>query len=250
MIHFPMLRLRRLGIQMRELGIGQAIAIAEMPAHLHEAGVTAHLRAAIDSVKGIDDPANWTLQERTMAVGHYLACTLEGGPDYAIGDGLFSDYMDGATDYPCDSVDAGELGSDAWTVRQITGGMAESIERVAGDVAKGRFAWLLGSMAAQMLRTGELSPDATESPGEFDAWLVERMRVLQAFAESDFSGLLEMFYAAREKLHHLFAIEFTADGVVALPKGGAELPPARFRADSCISDMAKAMGGKPEGSSG
>ena len=94
MIHFPILRTRRLTVQLRELPIAESIAVASMPPHLYEASCTAFLRGAIETVDGISDPAQWTVQERTLAVCHYLACTLEDGPDFAVGNGRFSDYLD------------------------------------------------------------------------------------------------------------------------------------------------------------
>jgi hypothetical protein len=47
----------------------------------------------------------------------------------------------------------------------------------------------------------------------------------------------------REKLSHLFNIEFSDKGLVALPKGGLAggLPPARFPVHHAISSLAKAL---------
>ena len=246
MIHFPALRMRRLTLQLRELTIGQSIAVAEMPVHLEESAITAFLRAATESAKGIADPADWTVQERAFSIGHYLASTMEDGPDFAIGEGHFSDYMDGANDFPAESVELGELGGDTWSLRQLTGAMAESIERMAGEVATGRLHWLLGGMAAQMIRAGEEAPSASAGEGKFDEWLVSKMRVLREFAEGDFAALVALYTEGRDKLHHLLRIDFAPDGIAVLPKGGAALPPARFRADSCLSELAKELVGKPD----
>lgn len=252
MIHFPPLRTRRLTVQLRELSIGESIAIAAMPAHLEEASCTAFLRRAVESAKGIEDPAHWTAQERMLAVCHYLASISEDGPDFSLGDGRYSDYLDGGADISIavQRVDVGEVGGDAWHVRHLTGAMAESIERMAGEVEgiSGRLHWLLGGMAAQMVRVGESVPDATDGEGAFDEFLVGRMRVMAGFPESDFAVLMALYAAGREKLHHLFKIEFAADGLVAMPKGGAggDLPPARFPVRSCLSGMACELVGKPD----
>ena len=256
MIHFPALRTRRLTVQLRELTIGESIAIAAMPLHLEEAACTAFLRFAVQSVKGIEDPANWTVQERMLAVCHYLAATAADGPDFAIGDGRYSDYLDGATDIQTQAqqIEVGEVGGDTWHIRHLTGAMAESIERMTGEVQgiSGRLHWLLGAMAAQMVRAGESVPDASDGEGAFDEFLVARMRVMAAFPESDFSALMALYLGGREKLHHLFMVEFTSDGIMVMPKGGAaaELPPARFPVRTCLSGLALELVGKPHGAGG
>lgn len=252
MINFPTLRTRRLTVQLRELSIGESIAIASMPTHLEEASCTAFLRRAVATAKGIEDPAHWTIQERMLAVCHYLASVSEDGPDFALGEGRYSDYLDGSADISTAviSVDVGEVGDDAWKVRHLTGSMAESIERMAGEVegVSGRLHWLLGGMAAQMVRAGESVPDATDGEGAFDEFLIGRMRVMAGFPESDFAELMSRYMDGREKLHHLFKIEFAQDGLVAMPKGGAasDLPPARFPVRTCLSGVARELVGKPD----
>lgn len=250
MIHFPILRTRRLTVQLRELSIVESVAIAGMPEHLEEASCTALLRYATESVKGVEDPAHWTVQERILAVCQYLASVSEDGPDFSIGKGRYSDYLDGAADISLEAVEVGDVGGDAWSVRHLTGAMAESIERMEGEVAgvSERFHWLLGGMAAQMVRAGEDAHDAIDGEGKFDEWLVSRMRVMGGFPDSDFTLLMSKYADGREKLHHLFRIEFTDEGIVAMPKGGTvgDLPPARFPARTCISRIAHELGGKPD----
>ena len=173
------------------------------------------------------------------------------GPDFSLGDGRYSDYLDGASDIPTAvaSVEIGEVGGDVWHIRHLTGAMAESIERMTGEVEgiSGRLHWLLGGMACQMVRAGESVQDASDGEGAFDEFLVGRMRVMSAFPESDFAALMTKYMIGRDKLHHLFRIEFTSDGIVAMPKGGAasNLPPARFPAHTCLSGMARELVGKP-----
>lgn len=256
MIHFPLLRTRRLTVQLRELNISESVAIASMPPHLAEAECTAFLRAAVQSVQGIEDPAHWTVQERMLAVCHYLASTSDDGPDFSIGGGHYSDYLDGATDIQTQApvIELGELGGDTWKLQNLTGRMAESIERMEGEIQdasgkpfSGRLHWMLGGMAAQMVRAGEDAPDATVADGAFDEYLVARMRVMAAFPSSDFEALMGMYLSGRQKLNHLFSIEFSSGGVVAMPKGGAaaNLPPARFPVHTCLSRIALELVGKP-----
>lgn len=244
MIHFPILRTRRLTVQLKELSIGESIALASIPVHMDEAACTAFLSKCVSTVKGEQDVSNWTVQERMLAVCHYLACVSGGNPDFELGEGHYSDYLDGGVDIqtPVIDLDVGELGGDAWKIRHLTGAMAEAIERTEGesDGISGRLHWLLGGMAAQLVRDGEVTPDA--SSGEFDEHLINRMKVISGYPESDFSDLMGKYQAGRERLHHLFRIEFSASGIVALPKGGGDLPPARFPVRSCLSGMALEMG--------
>ena len=255
MIHFPILRTRRLTAQLRELSIGESIAIAAMPPHLQEAECTAFLRAAVKSAQGVEDPAQWTVQERILGVCHYLAATAEDGPDFAVGSGRYSDYLDGGADVDTkvQQIEVGEVGGDAWLMRHLTGAMAESIERMAGEVLDAggapipaRLHWILGAMAAQLVRAGESVPDS-DAGGAFDEFLAERMRVMIAFPESDFAALMGLYFDGRDRMHHLFRIEFSDEGIIAIPKGGAaeNLLPARFPVHSCLSRIALDMGGKP-----
>lgn len=247
MINFPVLRTRRLTVQLRELSIGESIALAAMPVHLEQANCTAFLRKAVGSVKGIEDPAQWTVQERMLVVCHYLASVHEDGPDFSLGDGHYSDYLDGATDIalPVAALGIGAVGGDEWQIRHMTGAMAESIERSMGEVegVSGRLHWLLGSMAAQLVLVSEVPVEPTSGEGAFDEFLAARMKVIAGYPESDFSDLMARYAEGRDKLHHLLRAEFAPDGLVALPKGGGALPPARFPVRSCLSRMALEMVG-------
>jgi hypothetical protein len=254
MIYFPPLRTRRLTLQLRELSIGDSLALAAMPGHMEEASTTAFLRAAVDASKGgVDDPARWTVQERILAVCHYLSATTEDGPDFSLGAGRYSDYLQGEADIQTSvqAVEVGEVGGDTWHVRHLTGAMAESIERMAGEIEglSGRLHWLFGAMAAQLVRTGEEVPDAAAGEGAFDEFLLSRVMVLKGYPESDFAKLMTLYLEGRDKLHHFFKLEFTEDGIVAMPKGGAagNLPPARFPVHTCLSRMARELVGKPDG---
>ncbi len=65
------------------------------------------------------------------------------------------------------------------------------------------------------------------------------MKVMAGYPESDFNSLLGLYFTGREKLHHLFRIEFNNNGIVTLPRGGAasDLPPARFPVSACLSNI-------------
>lgn len=246
MINFPVLRTRRLTVQLRELSIGESIALAAMPVHLAEASCSAFLNKAVASVKGIESPAQWTVQERMLVVAHYLASVSEDGPDFSLGAGHYSDYLDGAADIatPVVPIEVGSVGGDTWSIRHLTGAMAESIERMAGecDGMTGRLHWLLAGMAAQMVRSGEAPVDPSDGEGVFDEFLIARMKVFAGYPESDFEVLMALYAGGRDKLNHLFQVEFAPDGLVALAKGGGDLAPARFPVHACLSRMALEMG--------
>lgn len=252
MIHFPVLRMRRLTVQLRELSIGESISIAAIPTHLDEVSCTKFLRCAVESVKDstITDPANWTVQERIMAVCHYLAAVSEDGPDFSIGEGHYSDYLDGENDSAVlqEYFEVGEVGGDAWSVRHLTGAMAESIERISGEIegVSGRLHWLLGGMAAQMVRKDEDILSPADGEGAYDEFLINRIRIFSGYPEGDFIALMSEYAVGCEKLHHLFRIELSHNGIISLPKGGAanNLPPARFPVRACLSRVAHGLVGE------
>lgn len=248
MVTFPLLRTRRLTIQLRELSIAEAAAVLALPSHLEQAETTQILRYAVASVpQGEPDPAKWTLEERTMAICHYLAITSPAGPDFEIGEGHFSDYLDGGNDRDASApVPLGEAIGDTWSIRALLGKHLESVERLLGEVTDprgnplpARLHWLAGAMAASLLREGENVPGDDAADGELDAWMLDRIRTFVALPEADFVTMLEVFTAGRERIAHLFRVGFQDTGAVFLPKEGAALPPARFPCLSCISQSAR-----------
>ena len=248
---FPLLRTRRLTVKLKELSIGAAISLANMPAHMEESMRTEFLRHTVDTVQsGSENVTDWTVQERVMAVAHYLASVMPDGPDFSLGAGNYSDYLDGAADISIamNRISIGEVGGDNWEIQHLTGAMAESIERLSGefDQLSPRLHWIIGAMAAQLIRVGETPPDLS-SDGLYDEWLLSRIQVFMEFPESDFEQLMAAYSIGRKNLHHLFAYSFDDYGMVILPKtGGTEgLPSARFPVRSAISRMALDMEGKP-----
>lgn len=247
MIHFPPIRTARLDVQLRELTIRESVDIAATPLDKHEAATTALLRRIVETAGGSHrDPGRWTVQERMFAVAHYIACTSEAGGNFAIGEGAFLDYLDAERDSAPDTADAGHACGDQWVVKQLTGDEALALEGLCAD----RLDWIAGDLAARMSVAGadEGRPDATSRPGEYAAWLAERMGVVKAMPEGDFE---ELFAACRRgmlALHHLFHIELDDQGPVAMPlgkEGGAALAPARFQVDACIGSLARELGRRP-----
>lgn len=252
MKHIPILRTRRLTVQIKPISIGDAIKIAGMPEHLKEAENTVFLNAVIETVtNGPTNPLDWTIQERNVVIAHYLACS-EDDPDFSLGEGRYSNYADWVFDYK-PVYDIGNIKDDHWTMVNLTGFMAESIERIQGELGLSPYLhWLIGCMACQLVRKDENEPPIEQ--GAYDEWLLFRMRVFLEYQESDFEQLLAAFFFGNKELYHLLnmTIDQIRGGIAFLPKKESEghLPPARFRGHSCISNTAINLAGKSRESSG
>lgn len=247
MIHFAPFLTRRLHADFSELSIAQAVRLANIPDTRNEAAMTELLRAATRSAAGatLPDPALWSVEERMLGVGYYLAHVEDDGPDFSVGEGRYSDYLL-ETDYPVnDAVGLGMAVGDEWTMRPLLGGEAQVIESLSDGT---RLHWIVGAMAAQMSRVADGDkPDAFAAPVEYGQWLTERMAVFGALPESDFVLLLAKYEVGAASLRHFFTVGFSEAGPVALAKGGAgsSLPAARFPAHACLSETAQHLGGKP-----
>ncbi|MGL4446333.1 MAG: hypothetical protein ACRCYV_07250 [Aeromonas sp.] len=252
MIEIPALRTKRLTVRLRELTIRDAMALAVIPPELQHEAASRFLLAAVEQVEGVADPADWTVQERTLAICHYMAHTLDDGPDFALagGDCHYSDYLLGEVDYPADRVALGTLSGDCWHMRQLTGRLAQAIERLEGEVgAISPFThWQVGLMAAQLVPNDD--DGIGQSDGDLDAVLLARMQVLLNYPEGDFAQLAALFYQGEQQLAHLLRISHGDDGVIVMPARSNDeevsaLPPARFCASACITPLARRMAGKP-----
>lgn len=247
MIHLPVLRTKRLAVQLRELSILDAITLAAIPETAREAAVSHFLQAAVASSDGqCADLDDWTVQERTLAVAHYMASTLDDGPDFSLdeaGEVRYSHYLAGERDYPGASVPAGEIAGHRWQAGHLTGRLAGAIERLQGEIPEldGRTHWLIGRMAAQLSQDSDPPLDHTQD--DLDARLLERMRRLMGLAESDFIRLQVAWLDAKAQLDHLFYLDADATGLLVLPLPGvADMPPARFPARACVTSLAHGLG--------
>lgn len=239
MIYFPEIRARRLTVQLRELSIGDALELAARPTHLEQANTTAFLAATIKHAT-IDDPTQWRVGERILAVAHYLACVM-GDPDFPIGEGRYSDYLVPEDQPVPETADLGELVGEQWRMRHLNGRLAESIERLDMEAISPRGRWLLGMMAAQLFRQGEDDP-ARMTDGELDEWLQARAQEFRALPESEFEAMLLGFNRGRRMLCHLFDFDADDGGLVCQPaREDAGLAPARFSFRTNLSPWARAM---------
>lgn len=255
MTHFPIIRTKRLTIKLKELSIGESIAISLLPPEEEQAEITAFLRAAVESEANGIDPLDWTVEERNLAVCSYLAAIDNDGPDFTVGENAhLSDYVDTSKDI--ESLNRQKIcdfGGDTWHIRPLTGRMAESIERLKGEFcvngvpAPTQFHWIVGAMAAQLVRENEVILDTYDSDGALDEWLLDRMNVFAAFPERDFSQLYLIYWQGREAQTHLFNVLFSKKGIIfAATEGVDNVPPARFPIDACVTSISKQFADRAE----
>jgi hypothetical protein len=247
MIHFPLLRTARLDVAMRELTLKEGIALAAIPPHQHEAGVTALLAQVVKASGANADPELWTVQERYFAVAHYIACTSEEGGNFEVANGRFLDYLCADIDSAPVVVDAGQACGDTWTAKQLLGCEAGAME----GFCRSRLDWLTADIAARMSVVGqdEGRPDPRARPGDYATWLQDRSAVIQQMAESEFEALFMAYRRGLDGLHHLFALEQDDAGFVVMPtkEGGAALAPARFPVDACLGVFSRLLGSGGDG---
>jgi len=254
---FTPFRTRRLNAQLREMSIGDAIRLCNLPAAQQEAGTTEALKLIVIAdpqprTGQIVDVRAWTVLERAMVMAHYLA-NIDDDPNFSVGDLNFSDYIRQGADYAKDSVHVCDLAGDTWNMRPLLGADAEAIERLMlGDriKLKGRNGWRVGAMAATLSRPSESVPSPLlVSDSEFDDWMEARLAIFMAFPDRIFISLLFNFLDTLPQLDHLLSLTFSDEGIVFLStklEGGPDLPPARFPFASLISEGAAAVFGKAQ----
>jgi len=242
MRHFPILQSKRLTLQLQELSFQQSLELAAMPVHLYEAATTKFLGFVIKTNKGIASPHDWTVQERLFVVAHYLACTLEeNNPNFSLGMGNYLDYLNKEAELSASfsQIELGQIADDEWVLGHLTGCLAESIERLEGQVLTGRNHWLIGSMAAQLAIKGDIE-NSFNSNEELDDWLLSRIKTFLAYPESAFENLFIAYRIHQARLQHLFSIDFDDNGIITLPKEvDGSLPPARFPVSKLLSRTAR-----------
>lgn len=246
MLLFQPIRTKRVCVRLKELTIGQAMALCKLPAERHELLTTEFLRHVASEAQApganyVTDPRLWTVQERARLVCHYLAQVADDGPDFAVGSGRLTDYLDFAADLPVTEPVRDPFAS-GWAIGPLLGGHAELLERTCED----RGGWLVGALACQAVPDGVdddmLGMTDIEQIGELN----RRIDAIKALPESDFETLLLAYdRACAGSLRHFLDLGFDDEGVIFAAKGDAGLAPARFRADSCVGILARDLFGKP-----
>lgn len=253
MIVFSPLRTRRLEVRLKELSIGDEIALCHLPEGAHEKALTEFLCRVIDtastpSYQHLDNPRAWSVGERLLVLAHYCVHTREDRPDYAVTEvSTLSDYLDMARDLPSQPATFDAL-EDQWVLHPLIGAAVEALESMqAGSALRGREFWLLGSMAAQLLRAGESHPDPVVEYAEYLAWLRTRIETMQAIPSSGFEVLYTQYCAAQQQDTQFFKLWFDDLGVIVLAKeAGAVTPPARFLISACLGAIAISIAGKSQ----
>lgn len=250
MILFPHIRTRRIAVRLRELTLGEAIAVCKLPAERHELTTTEFLRFVASAAEApqpqyLTDPRLWSVEERTLLVCHYLAQVSDDGPDFAVGGSAkLTDYVVFDADLAIDRLDL-QVAGKAMAMRPLNGLQAETLERACTD----RGEWLIGAMACQVLPADEAEPAwADMSDVQALEWVKARSEAIRALPESDFEALLLAYSDGARRLHHFFAISFDDQGVVCEPneQEAGHRNPARFRAASCLSDAALRLFGRSD----
>lgn len=243
---FPHLRTKRLSVRMRELTLGDAIALCALPQERPEAVTTELLRKVAADAEStapyVGDPRLWTVEERALAMCHYMARVSPLGSNFDVGDGKFTDYVRLDRDLAQPHHDIGDVGGVRMVVRPLLGVHVEMLERMcenAGD-------WLLGVLAMQVWEAQESMPNWAALPdAELLALVTKRLAAVRALPESEFEALLAGHVAGSLALQHFFEPTVSGDGIVFAARE-AGLGPARFRALACISTTTRRIFSRTE----
>lgn len=233
------IRTKRIQFPLRELSIGDAIALCEVPSTLHERGTTMALRGIIadDAI----DPLHLTVQERAFVLAQYHAQTNGEEPDFTVGDGRYSDYLV-YSEYQIDDKFLCEQGDDRWSISPLLGLHSESIERLILQerLQAKRHHWWAGAMASMLHNEATRKKPEWASMREFDIdeHIFAGATAFMSYPESAFLELLQFFLSGVESLDHLFRLDFQDDGIVfrQAREGSAALPPARFHFNTAVSE--------------
>ncbi|MBT9097454.1 hypothetical protein KFZ76_06980 [Methylovulum psychrotolerans] len=254
MPHFMPVNTRRLGAKFKELTIGDAIRLAQLPPGAFELTASEFLDAVVADCDGVPDCLDWTVQERLLVTAQYMSACNGDAPDFEIGEhGHYSDYLAAEKDVELDgdgllqTFPVGLIADDDWQIRYLTGRMAQSIERLRGEVKlpgggelTGYAHWELGCMAAQLFLADD--PEPPSVAGQYDEWLVHRMGAFLYYPQGAYGELRAAFYDAWWAMAHLFDIGLSNDGIVVLPREDKDgLPSARFRVHSLFAGAAESL---------
>lgn len=250
MLTFSVLRTPRLQVELQELSARDAIALCQMPPEEGEHGATELLKRIVVTPsaprRGQEtDIRLWSVQERALAVAHYLAHVI--GGDFKIGDrGKFSDYlMEGGIGSPPEPIALGEVNGKLWHCQPMLGWHSEAIERLiqANELDGTYGGWMVGALSVQVYSGEPLAlHDATDAV--IDAAVHERATALLAMPESDFMALVGLFVNRSHELDHIFRLSIGDDGIGFLPRKEVPgLPPARFHFSMAVrADTAAVFG--------
>jgi hypothetical protein len=240
MNHLSPLSLPNITLDMKELTILQAMTLAKIPTNQEQYSVGRFIRFVTNDAV---NPNILTAQERTMALCHYLAASSDTGADFSVGNGVFSDYFNPTQTKQPHSIPLTDYEGDNWLVTPLFGWALEGLERLEGEIPEltGRTFWLVGRMASQLTKEGDILPDI-DSNDSVDMWLLHRLKTLSSYPEREFNRLLGAFLTTVEAHNALFKIDVDDTGLVIMPESEDKgLPPARFPCYTIITDWARFM---------
>lgn len=225
------LSLRHEQVTPKEIEIGQAIAIGDIPQDAYELRLTAFLAAVLQ------DPAlplRLTVQERYYIL---LNCLVISNSDYVMAAGDISEFLLPTTTAP----DTTQV--ETIYIQQLRGHHADFLQSNCENV----YDWIAGQMAMQLYgdMTEYLSDTkeqgilwsqlTTENPGELSAAFADRFKQINSITESKFERLYAVFCAGADNLAHLVDISVDKDGIILNSTGGDDDRAARFRAVQSLS---------------
>lgn len=222
----------RIKAQMQELTLRQAIDLCKIPESRNELGITRALEAVV--IESNIPLADWTVQERTAAVCHYITAQESG--DFAVTPQTnYSDYLTDK-EYPQTPYvfDDGSL-----MIVPLTGEYAEAVERAVTENNGGN--WTVAIMAATIRSTSE------EWDGTADEFVNANIERLKDLPIAEFEHLLEHFQTAWQHNAHGFEIIITQNGLAVLPqKGDADRQAVMFCFDEIIGETVTGLWQNPD----
>lgn len=250
MIIFPSLRTKRIAVTLREIALGEAVAVCRMPADRHEATTTEFLRRVADGAKAptpayVTDPRLWTVEERARLVCHYLSQVSDTGADFAVGKQKLSDFITFDADLITPEVKLGEVAGTQKVLRPLLGVHAELLERVCSE----RGDWLVGVIACQVHEADQPAPDyLAMTDVDLLEWIRKRMDQVKGLAESDFEAIYRAWEQGRSEIEHFFIWFVDDEGICFFPKSmeAGSVTPARFHALPCISRGTRDLFARPD----
>lgn len=229
MLLIPPVQLPHKTYELRELTIGEAIALVKMNPTAHEHTISQFLGCVLKG-EGNHHRA-LTVQERYLLVAQYISATCVGEADFPIGDeAKFTDYLRDGKTLATSKIELGF--EENWQINPLFGWQAESLE----DICHSWQDWIFGCMAAQLTKADDTDLPTIETPtAAYQQWLKERIAIFKAYPERDFEQLYHAFLWGMERLNSYFDLGFDGEGLVCLHKEGVGFAPTRFQVSDGIT---------------